>query len=156
MRPVLNNFKLVRGNPMRLTEQSRYALRVLAHCAERHPALAKVATIATVTGITEQNIFKLIKVLAKAGFVETIRGPHGGVRLAMAPKAIRVGQVIRAIEPRFKACGPLGLMMSEEPVSAVERELDQTIGRGIAAFMETLDKTSIAALVAKTKAANAA
>jgi DNA-binding IscR family transcriptional regulator len=29
---------------MRLTEQSRYALRVLAHCAERHPALAKVAT----------------------------------------------------------------------------------------------------------------
>ncbi len=103
---------------MRLTEQSRYALRVLAHCAERHPALAKVATIAAITGITEQNIFKLIKVLAKAGFVETIRGPHGGVRLAMAPKAIRVGQVIRAIEPRFKACGPLGQMMSEEPVSA--------------------------------------
>ena len=81
---------------MRLTEQSRYALRVLAHCAERHPALAKVAAIAAVTGITEQNIFKLIKTLTKAGFVETIRGPHGGVRLAMAPKAIRVGQVIRA------------------------------------------------------------
>ena len=139
---------------MRLTEQSRYALRVLAHCAERHPALAKVATIAAVTGITEQNIFKLIKTLTKAGFVETIRGPHGGVRLAMAPKAIRVGQVIRAIEPRFKACGPLGLILSDAPVSAVERELDRTIGRGIAAFMETLDRTTIAALVAKT--ANAA
>ena len=141
---------------MRLTEQSRYALRVLAYCAERHPALAKVATIAGVTGITEQNIFKLIKVLTKSGFVETIRGPHGGVRLAMAPQAIRVGQVIRAIEPRFKACGPLDQMLSEEPVSAVERELDRTIGRGIAAFMETLDKTSIAALVARTAKANAA
>ena len=47
-------------------------------------------------------------------------------------------------------------MMSDEPVSAVERELDRTIGRGIAAFMETLDQTSIAALVAKTSAANAA
>src|ERR1044072_2991469 len=100
---------------MRLTEQSRYALRVLAHCAERHPALAKVAAIAAITGITEQNIFKLIKVLAKAGFVETIRGPHGGVRLAMAPKTIRVGQVIRAIEPRLKACGPRDRMMSAEP-----------------------------------------
>ena len=141
---------------MRLTGQSRYALRVLAHCAERHPALAKVATIADVTGITEQNIFKLIKTLTKAGLVQTIRGPHGGVRLAMAPSAIRVGQVIRAIEPRFKACGPLELMMSEEPVSAVERELDRVIGRGIAAFMEKLDQTSIAALVAKTSAANAA
>src|SRR2546423_12818078 len=121
---------------MRLTEQSRYALRVLAHCAERHPALAKVATIATVTGITEQNIFKLIKTLAKAGLVETIRGPHGGVRLATAPGAIRVGQVIRAVEPRFQECGPLGLMLSDAPVSEVERELDRAIGRGIAAFME--------------------
>ena len=141
---------------MRLTEQSRYSLRVLAYCAERHPQLVKVAAIATVTGITEQNIFKLIKTLTKAGLVETIRGPHGGVRLAMAPSAIRVGQVIRAIEPRFKACGPLDQIMSNEPVSAVERELDRTIGRGIAAFMETLDKTSIAALVAKTHTANAA
>ena len=138
---------------MRLTEQSRYALRVLAHCAERHPALAKVATIAAITGITEQNIFKLIKVLAKAGFVETIRGPHGGVRLAMAPKAIRVGQVIRAIEPQFKAYKPLDQIMSNEPISTMERELDRTIGRGIAAFMQTLDQTSIAALLAKTATA---
>jgi hypothetical protein len=65
-----------------------------------------------------------------------------------------VGQVIRAIEPRFKACGPLDVMLSEAPVSAVERELDRAIGRGIAAFMETLDRTSIAGLVKKT--ANAA
>ena len=141
---------------MRLTEQTRYALHVLAYCAARHPALAKVAAIAAGTGITEQNIFKLIKTLTKAGLVATIRGPHGGARLAMAPSAIRVGQVIRAIEPRFKACGPLDQILSDEPISAVERELDRTIGRGIAAFMETLDKTSIAALVAKTKAANAA
>src|ERR1700759_274398 len=98
---------------MRLTEQTRYALRVLAHCAERHPALAKVASIAIETGITEQNIFKLIKTLTKAGFVETSRGPHGGVRLAMAPGDIRVGQVIRAIEPRFRECGPLDRMLSE-------------------------------------------
>src|SRR5256714_4621134 len=140
---------------MRLTEQSRYALRVLAHCAERHPALAKVATIATVTGITEQNIFKLIKVLTKAGFVETIRGPHGGVRLAMAPKAIRVGQVIRAIEPRFKACSPIGVMLSEEPVSAVERELDPTTRRGTAAPLEKLDPTPLSGLIAEQPAANA-
>src|ERR1700742_2990311 len=133
---------------MRLTEQTRYALHVLAFCAAQHPALSKVAAIAVGTGITEQNIFKLIKTLTKEGRVATIRGPHGGVRLATALRAIRVGQVIRAMEPRFRACGPLDQMMSDEPVSAVERELDRTIGRGIAAFMETLGKTSIAALVA--------
>jgi|SRR6185295_3491638 len=132
---------------MRLTEQSRYALRTLAHCGAQHPALSKVADIALATGITEQNIFKLIKTLAKAGLVETIRGPHGGVRLARPASAIRVGQVIRAVEPRFKECGPLGQMMSDAPISDVERELDRAIGRGIAAFMEALDQTSIAALI---------
>jgi Rrf2 family protein len=135
---------------MRLTEQSRYALRVLAFCAERHPRLAKVAEISHATGITEQNIFKLIKTLAKTGFLATTRGPHGGVRLAVAPSTIRVGQVIRAVEPRFQACGPLGVMLSEAPVSPVERALDRTIGRGIAAFMETLDQTSIASLVGRS------
>ena len=121
---------------------------------ERHPALAKVATIAAVTGITEQNIFKLIKTLTKAGFVETIRGPHGGVRLAMAP----TGDPRGTGDPRDRAAlpgvRPLDLILSGQPVPAVERELDRTIGRGIAAFMETLDQTSIATLVAKT--ANAA
>src|SRR5437763_12566509 len=119
---------------MRLTEQTRYALHVLAYCAVRHPSLAKVAAIAADTGITEQNIFKLIKTLTKAGLVTTIRGPHGGVRLAMPPGAIRVGQVIRAIEPRFKACGPLDQIMSNAPVSAVERELYSTLERGIEAL----------------------
>jgi Rrf2 family protein len=141
---------------MRLTEQSRYALRVLAYCAEHHPQLAKVAEISNDTGITEQNIFKLIKTLAKTGFLQTVRGPHGGVRLAAAPSAIAVGQVIRAVEPRFQACGPLDRMMSEAPVSDIERALDRTIGRGIAAFIEALDQTSIASLVTRTPAPNVA
>ena len=140
---------------MRLTGQSRYALRVLAYCGTQGGALAKVADIALATGITEQNIFKLVKTLAKAGLVETTRGPHGGVRLAMAADAIRVGQVIRTVEPRFKECGPLQRMLSDTPVSAVEHELDRAIGRGIAAFMAALDETSIAQLM-EPRAKNAA
>src|SRR2546430_16621523 len=106
---------------MRLTEEGRYALRVLADCAGGHPVLAKVATIAKVTGITEQNIFKLIKTLTKAGLVQTIRGPHGGGRLAMAPGAVRVRPGIRAIEPRFQACRPLDQIMADAPGLAGRR-----------------------------------
>jgi Rrf2 family protein len=141
---------------MRLTEQSRYALRVLAYCAERHPRLGKVAEISQATGITEQNIFKLIKTLAKTGFLQTVRGPNGGVRLAVRPDAIRIGQVIRAVEPRFRACGPGDLILSEAPVSPVERALDRAIGQGIGAFIAALDQTSIAALVAETSGPAAA
>jgi DNA-binding IscR family transcriptional regulator len=69
----------------------------------------------------------------------------------MPPHAIRVGQVIRAIEPRFKACGPLDLIMSNAPVPEVERELDRAIGRGIAAFIAALDETSIADLMKRVE-----
>jgi Rrf2 family protein len=134
---------------MRLSEQSRYALRALAYCAENHPRQVKVAEISQATGISEQNIFKLVKALTKIGFMTTVRGPHGGVRLSVPPEAIRVGQVIRAMEPRFQACGPLDLILSEAPISPVEQALDGAIGRGIAAFMETLDQTSVATLIAR-------
>jgi DNA-binding IscR family transcriptional regulator len=67
----------------------------------------------------------------------------------VSPSAIRVGQVIRAVEPRFQACGPVGQILSEAPVSPVDRALDRAIGQGFAAFIEKLDQTSIAALVAQ-------
>ena len=123
---------------MRLTEQSRYALRVLAHCAVQHPALAKVATIAAVTGITEQNIFKLIKTLTKAGLVKPFVGHGGGAchgpggdqrpghRASSALKAW-----VRSIEERGAGVGD-------------RARLDRTIGghRGVQA---QLDETEIAA-----------
>lgn len=142
---------------MRLTEQSRYALRVLACCAEREHAFLKVADIAGDTGITEQNIFKLVKVLTKARFIETCRGPKGGVRLARPANSISVGHVIRAIEPRFRTCGPLRFLTPTESLSSiVERELDRVIGQGLASFIAKLDETNIGALVLKAKPANAA
>lgn len=46
---------------------------------------------------------KLLKQLARAGLVESIRGAHGGYRLARAPERITVADVIDAVE------GPIAL-----------------------------------------------
>lgn len=129
---------------MRLTEQTRYALRVLAVMAARHPDLVRVSELSVATGITEFNIFKLMKVVTKTGFVRSIRGRNGGLRLAAAPETLSVGRLVRVLEPRFQVCGPATAI--KDPVAAIDGRVDQVIGRGIGAFLAALDEVSVADL----------
>ncbi|GAA3332991.1 hypothetical protein GCM10020331_095280 [Ectobacillus funiculus] len=44
---------------------------------------------------------KVIHELGKLGFIETIRGRNGGIRLALKPDEINIGAVIRKTEEDF-------------------------------------------------------
>lgn len=83
---------------MRLTKQTGHAIRILVDCTRAADQLVKVADIAQRLEITKQNVFKIVHILARAGFVAPVRGPTGGVRLAKSPQSIKVGDVVRAIE----------------------------------------------------------
>jgi Rrf2 family protein len=83
---------------MRLTKATSHAIRIAIDCAEANGALVKAADIAGRLDITQLNVFKIIHILSRAGFVEAVRGRHGGVRLARQAEAIRIGDIVRAIE----------------------------------------------------------
>ena len=42
---------------------------------------------------------KVVHQAAQAGEVQTVRGQHGGLRLAGAPETINLGTVVRRTEP---------------------------------------------------------
>lgn len=129
---------------MRITEQSRYALMVLATLAKHHPDAMTVAEIAAETGITEFNLFKLMKTIAKSGYVASSRGRGGGVRLARPPDEISIGQILRMVEPRFLVCAPADLLGPVEPrQSEFAIRTEEVLGRGIRAFLAVLDEISI-------------
>jgi len=44
---------------------------------------------------------KITHQLGLAGFIETVRGKGGGMRLARAPGEINLGAVVRSVEPDF-------------------------------------------------------
>mgnify|MGYP003382701890 FL=1 len=67
---------------MRLTKQTGHAIRILTDCGHAQGELLKVADISERLGITKQNVFKIVHILSRAGFVAAVRGPNGGVRLA--------------------------------------------------------------------------
>jgi Rrf2 family iron-responsive transcriptional regulator len=134
---------------MRLTEQTNYALQVLSVCALHYPRLLRVTDIADQTGITAFNIFKLLKTIIPAGLAESTRGRYGGVRLAMPPHLLKVGRVVRALEPRFQVCGPAEMIRKKKlKVEAIDQNVSQALGLGLNAFLTRLDSVTIQDLVA--------
>lgn len=86
---------------MRLTLMTDYALRLLMHVA-RHPGrLCTIAEIAQAHAISEAHLMKVTHQLALRGWIATVRGKGGGMRLAHAPADIVLGAVVRGMEPDF-------------------------------------------------------
>jgi len=83
---------------MRLKTFTDYSLRVLIFLAARPQRRATIAEIANAFDISENHLMKVSYALGKVGVLANVRGKGGGLELAMAPKAINVGYVVRITE----------------------------------------------------------
>ena len=86
---------------MRLTTMTDYALRLLMYVAQHPGRLVTISEVARVYGISEAHLMKITHQLGLAGWLETVRGKGGGMRLAAAPASINLGAVVRSVEPDF-------------------------------------------------------
>ncbi|PWJ85870.1 BadM/Rrf2 family transcriptional regulator [Pseudaminobacter salicylatoxidans] len=86
---------------MRLTRQTNYAIRILMYCATNNDRLSRIPEIAQAYTVSELFLFKILQPLVEAGFVETVRGRHGGVRLGKAADKITLFDVVRVTEENF-------------------------------------------------------
>ena len=87
---------------MRLTVHTDYALRMLIYLALCAPERSTIQEIAEAYGISKNHLMKVAHELGRAGWVETLRGRGGGLRLKGRPAAIRVGAVVRRMEEDFR------------------------------------------------------
>jgi Rrf2 family iron-sulfur cluster assembly transcriptional regulator len=76
-----------------------YAARVILHLASVEPgALVPIATIADRRLLPQPFVRRIVRKLAAAGLVETVRGNRGGIRLARPAVEISLLDVVRALE----------------------------------------------------------
>jgi Rrf2 family protein len=131
---------------MRLTKQTSYALRILVHCALRPDEQVRAADIARATNITEANILKIIPLLVHGGFVQSIRGRRGGLKLARPAAEIRIGDVVRVTEETNIQADCFGQL---ERDCAILRgaPINRIFGAAVHAFTEILDQHSLQDLV---------
>jgi Rrf2 family protein len=128
------------------TTATRYGIQALLHLASR-PAngSVKVREMADELGVSQSYLAKILQELAAKDFVETRRGPSGGVRLAVPPESISINAVVAALE----GVGPMSRCLlrdaecsSENPCalhggwSQVREVFDREVG--------TLDLASLA------------
>ena len=84
----------------KLTDYGMVMLTAMARAPRRHFATAELAAAGGVSGATAA---KILKTLARAGLLDSMRGAHGGYALARAADDISLAEVIEALE------GPLGV-----------------------------------------------
>ena len=123
---------------MRLNKSTSHAVRILVLCAKSEDELVKVAEIARRLDITQQNTFKIVHLLNRGGFLGSVRGRKGGVRLARPAAKIRIGDIVRSIE----------LSGNEGKAPGQDAGLNEIVDDALEAFISVLDKHTLADMVA--------
>ena len=131
---------------MRLTDFTNHAFRVLVYLAVNNRRLATIGEIAESYGISGSHLNKVAWELGRAGFIDTVRGKGGGLKLARPAEALPLGAVARRTERSilFAECSP-----GEAGACRIASccELKNVLSEAEEAFFAVLDRYSIQDLV---------
>lgn len=86
---------------MQLTIFTDYGLRVLMYAAAHRSRLCSVREIAEHYGISYNHLVKVVHHLAKQGYIRSVKGKGGGIELAADATALRLGDLVRDLEPNM-------------------------------------------------------
>lgn len=133
---------------MRLTFYSDYSLRLLMYLAFRQDCLVTIQEVADVYRISKNHLTKVAYDLGRAGFLETVRGRNGGIRLAKKPAEIGLGDVLRVTE---SDPGPVECFdaKSNKCVISGPCRLKGVLASALAAYFSVLDQYTLADLTEK-------
>lgn len=128
---------------MRLTRYTDYAMRVLLYLGTRGDDLCSIADIARAYDISQNHLMKVVNDLVNAGYLQSVRGRGGGIRLAKAPDAINIGALVRHTEDDLQLveCGSCLIA----PACGMTGVLDEAL----LAFLHVLDRHSLADVLAR-------
>lgn len=130
---------------MRLSSFSDYSLRVLMYLGVHAGRLVTIAEIGSAYGISVNHLTKVVHQLGRLGYVETVRGKGGGIRLGKPPAEIRLGEVIRQTETDWALveCFSTGAGCQIHAACRLPPILDEAL----AAMFKVLDSYTLADLL---------
>ncbi len=131
---------------MQLTRYTDYSLRVLIFLAVDSRSIATTDEVASAYGISAPHLTKVVKHLVRLGYVESSRGRNGGMRLALPPGEIVLGDVVRLSEERFSLVECLSPETSECCIQSA-CGLAQVMDEALRAFLSVLDRYTLADVV---------
>lgn len=89
------------GILMKISTNSRYALRFLARVAQKQGERVTTSAAAQAEGISEKMLERIAAKLTREGFLVSVKGIGGGYVLARPAGSITVSQVLRVMETPY-------------------------------------------------------
>jgi len=130
---------------MNITRFTDYSLRVLMYLAVKGDELSTIRDIAESYGISKNHLMKVVQELSATGYIQSIRGKNGGIRLKENSANINVGKLIRALEKDQSIVECKG--SDNQCVITPSCQLKYIFSQAMESFFSTLDKYTLADLV---------
>jgi len=128
---------------MQLTSYTDYSLRALLYLGTHSDRLVTISEISEFHGISRNHMVKVVHNLGKNGFIQTVRGKSGGVRLAHKPEAIILADIVRLTEPHMNIQECFSRETNTCPL--IDRcELTGVLYRARQGFMNVLEENTLA------------
>lgn len=131
---------------MRLTVYTDYALRVLLVLTASRDRLLTIAEISAGFAISEAHLMKITHALARLGWVTTVRGRGGGMRLAIDPAQLSLRKIVQTLEHDFTLVECFG--EGDRCMLSGGCRLEHALSRALQAFYDELEQYSLAELTA--------
>jgi len=129
---------------LRVTLNTDYSLRVLMFLATRGDHLSTIQEITDSFDISRGHLMKVVHHLGLLGYITTVRGKNGGIKLTKDPAEIRVGGVVRDTEEELAVLGCLET--NDYCVIAKACILRRAFREATQAFLTVLDGYTLADL----------
>lgn len=131
---------------MRLTTRTNLAARTLMFCAVNDGQLVRTSEIADRCNASTNHVAHVVQRLQSEGYIETVRGRTGGLRLAKSPERISIGAVFRIFETEIPFAECFDEVRNTCPLAATCR-LRSYVVRALEAFYHELDLVTLDDLV---------
>lgn len=128
---------------MHLTLHGEYSLRVLIYLAAHPGRYVSTQEISDAYGVSHHHLVKVVHGLGKRGFLAVKRGRSGGITLGRDPDRIRIGDVVRAMEPQFHLAECFDTETNTCPIVPVCGLKPVFVG-ALKAFLAELDRHTLA------------
>lgn len=111
-------------------------------CALHPDEIVRVEDVSRAYGISKAHLLKATRQLGQLGYLENLRGRAGGIRLAMAPSKIIIGQVVRHTEGNLELVECFNADTNTCPLIGVCK-LSNLFRTALRAFLAELDKVTL-------------
>jgi Rrf2 family nitric oxide-sensitive transcriptional repressor len=131
---------------MRLTAFTDYCLRALIFVALKGDELATIDEIAQRYRINRNHLVKVVFRLSQLGYLRTLRGKGGGIRLADDPAKLNLGKLVRQTERDFSL---VECFKERDCLCTIEAAcvLKSALWKALEAFFAVLDGYTLADLI---------